>query len=62
MTVTAQPDIREYRIGIPQQSLGDLRDRLSQVRLAGEIPRHNPESYGVSLAWVRELTEYWRDS
>jgi epoxide hydrolase len=61
LTATARPDIREYWIDIPQQSLDELHNRLSQVRWAGEVPGPNPEGYGVSLAWVRELAEYWRD-
>jgi pimeloyl-ACP methyl ester carboxylesterase len=61
LTVAAMPDIREYRIDIPQQSLDDLHNRLRQVRWASAVPGPNPEGYGVSLAWVRELTEYWRD-
>jgi epoxide hydrolase len=62
LTATARPDIREYRIDIPQQSLDELHNRLSQVRWAREVPGPNPEGYGVSLAWVRELAEYWRDN
>jgi epoxide hydrolase len=62
LTATARPDIREYWIDIPQQSLDELHNRLSQVRWAREVPGPNPEGYGVSLAWVRELAEYWRDN
>ena len=61
MTVTARPDIRQYRIHIPQQSLDEVHNRLSRVRWASDVPGQNPESYGVSLAWVRELSKYWRD-
>ena len=53
--------IEKFRIGIPQQSLDDLHDRLTRARWAGDVPGPDPEDYGVSLAWVRELTEYWRD-
>jgi epoxide hydrolase len=58
---TANSEIRSFRVEIPQESLDDLHDRLSRVRWASEPPGRNPEDYGVSLAWVRELTEYWRD-
>jgi len=53
--------IQRFRIDIPQQSLDDLQDRLTRARWASEVPGPNPEDYGVSLAWVRELAEYWRD-
>jgi epoxide hydrolase len=58
---TANSEIRPFRIEIPQENLDDLHDRLSRVRWASEVPGPAPESYGVSLAWVRKLTEYWRD-
>jgi epoxide hydrolase len=54
--------IETFRIDIPQQSLDDLHDRLTRARWASEVPGPNPEDYGVSLAWVRELAEYWRDT
>src|SRR5438477_9022630 len=54
--------IEKFRIDIPQQSLDDLHGRLNRVRWASEIPGPCSEDYGVSLAWVQRLTEYWRDS
>ena len=53
--------IEKFRIDIPQLSLDDLQGRLNRVRWASEIPGPCSEDYGVRLAWVRELTEYWRD-
>jgi pimeloyl-ACP methyl ester carboxylesterase len=59
---TADSEIRPFRVDIPQQSLDDLHDRLSRTRWAAEIPAPGaPDDYGVSLAWVRELAEYWKD-
>jgi epoxide hydrolase len=58
---TADSEIRPFRVEIPQQRLDDLQDRLSRTRWAAEVPGPNPEEYGVSLAWVRELAEYWKD-
>jgi epoxide hydrolase len=58
---TANGEIRPFRVEIPQQSLDDLSGRLNRVRWASELPGPDPEGYGVSLAWVRRLTEYWRD-
>ncbi len=54
--------VQPFRIDIPQPQLDDLHDRLNRVRWASDVPGRNPEGYGVSLAWVRKLTEYWRDS
>jgi pimeloyl-ACP methyl ester carboxylesterase len=59
---TANSEIRPFRADIPQESLDDLRDRLNRVRWAREVPGPGPEDYGVSLAWVRKMTECWRDS
>jgi epoxide hydrolase len=58
---TADSEIRPFRVEIPQQRLDDLHGRLSRTRWAAEVPGTNPEDYGVSLAWVRELAEYWKD-
>jgi epoxide hydrolase len=58
---TSNNDIRPFRVEIPQQSLDDLRGRLNGVRWTAEVPGPAPEDYGVPLAWVQRLTEYWRD-
>ncbi|WP_236796424.1 epoxide hydrolase family protein [Amycolatopsis sp. GM8] len=49
-------NIKPFRIDIPQSDLDDLADRLSRTRFADELP-----GYGVPVARVRELVEYWRD-
>jgi Epoxide hydrolase N terminus len=54
---TANGEIRPFRVEISQESLDDLRGRLNRVRWASEVPGPAPEGYGVSLAWVRRLTE-----
>jgi epoxide hydrolase len=56
-----QSEIRPFRAEIPEESLNDLRGRLERVRWASEVPGPGAEDYGVSLAWVRRLAEYWRD-
>jgi epoxide hydrolase len=58
---TASDEIRPFRAEIPQESLDDLQERLRRVRWTTEIPGPAPEEYGVSLAEVRRLAEYWRD-
>jgi pimeloyl-ACP methyl ester carboxylesterase len=50
-------NIKPFRIDVPQADLDDLADRLARTRFAEELP-----GYGVPVARVRELVEYWRDS
>jgi pimeloyl-ACP methyl ester carboxylesterase len=52
--------IRPFRIDIPQVELDDLRDRLDRVRWAEELPDVGWE-YGVPVAFVKELVDYWRN-
>jgi hypothetical protein len=52
-------EILPYRIDIPQADLDDLNDRLARTRWPDELPGAG-WSYGVPLARVRELAEYWR--
>jgi pimeloyl-ACP methyl ester carboxylesterase len=56
----ADGEIRSFCIEIPQESLDDLHARLDRVRWTSEIPGPDPEDYGVSLAEVHRLTQYWR--
>lgn len=51
---------REFRLHVPDAALRDLRERLSRTRWPDEPPLE-PWSTGTSLAYVRELCEYWRD-
>jgi pimeloyl-ACP methyl ester carboxylesterase len=62
MSGATRTAIEKFRIDIPQQSLDDLHDRLGRARWASDVPGPDPEDYGVSLAWVRELAGYWRDT
>jgi len=50
-------NIKPFRINVPQADLDDLADRLARTRFAEELP-----GYGVPVARVREVIEYWRDS
>jgi pimeloyl-ACP methyl ester carboxylesterase len=61
LMANANTEIRPFRIDIPQDRLDDLRDRLDRTRWTTEIPGPgDPADCGVTLATVRELTEYWR--
>jgi pimeloyl-ACP methyl ester carboxylesterase len=54
-------DIRAFRIDIPQTELNDLADRLARTRWPDELPG-TAWSKGPTVAYLRELTEYWRTS
>jgi hypothetical protein len=52
-------DIRPFRIGIPQDRLDDLRQRLARTRWPSEVPGAGWEA-GVPLSYLKDLAEYWR--
>jgi epoxide hydrolase len=52
-------DIRPFRVSVPEDALDDLRSRLARTRWPDELPGAG-WSYGVPVARVRELVEYWR--
>ena len=51
-------EIRPFRVDVPQADLDDLRDRLARTRWPDELPGAG-WAYGVPLAYLRELAEYW---
>ncbi|MFI7210526.1 epoxide hydrolase family protein [Micromonospora maritima] len=51
--------IKPFRVDIPQRDLDDLADRLARTRWPDELPDAG-DDYGIPLARVRELAEYWR--
>ncbi|MGW4462480.1 epoxide hydrolase family protein [Micromonospora sp. NPDC004704] len=53
-------EVKPFRIDIPQADLDDLRNRLDRTRWPDEIPDAGWD-YGVPVAYVRKLAEYWRD-
>jgi RNA polymerase sigma factor (sigma-70 family) len=59
---TPMPDeeIHPYRIAVSDEDLADLHDRIARTRWAPE-PVGGDTGYGVPVARVRELAEYWRD-
>jgi pimeloyl-ACP methyl ester carboxylesterase len=54
-------EIRPFRIEIAQSELDDLRDRLARTRWPDELPDAGWD-YGVPLAYLKELADYWRTS
>lgn len=57
--MTAQP--RPFTIDIPQSQLDDLKARLAVARFP-EKEIVDDWSQGIPLAYVEELTAYWRDT
>ncbi|WP_431905394.1 epoxide hydrolase family protein [Amycolatopsis thermoflava] len=53
-------EIKPFRINVPQADLDDLADRLARTRFSEELADGGAD-YGVPVARVRELVEYWRD-
>lgn len=53
------PQIRPFRIDVPQAQLDDLTRRLDNIRWPDEAPGVG-WSHGMPLGYTRELVEYWR--
>ncbi|EMA54551.1 epoxide hydrolase family protein [Halococcus salifodinae] len=49
-----------YDVEISDETLDDLRDRLSRTRWPDQVTDAGWE-YGANLEYMRELVEYWRD-
>ena len=59
-TATAiDTSIKPFTINIPEADLADLRERLARTRWPDELPDVGWR-YGVSLAELHDLAEYWR--
>jgi pimeloyl-ACP methyl ester carboxylesterase len=54
------PEIRPYRINVPQADIDDLRQRLARTRWASDLPGTGWER-GVPTDYLRELAAYWAD-
>ena len=49
-----------FRIHVPDETLTDLRERLTRVRWPDEVP-DGGWRYGTDLRYMRQLVDYWRD-
>ena len=56
----AETAVRSSRIEIPERDLEDLRSRLERTRWSDELTGAGSD-YGVPIAYVRRLVEYWLD-
>src|SRR5258706_12564848 len=52
---------KPYRIEFSDEMLRDLGERLSRTRWP-EVPPQEPWATGTSIAYMRELVDYWRGS
>ena len=55
MTIKPVP----FTLHIPDADIADLRDRLARSRFPDSAPGE-AWAYGTNVAYLRELTEYWR--
>src|SRR5262245_25500258 len=56
--VSDDPEIRPFRIDVPQADLDDLKARLARTRWPDETPGVG-WSRGVPLAYLQALAAYW---
>jgi len=56
----AMPEIRPYRIEVPNAVLDDLKERLARTRWP-EAETVDDWSQGIPLAYTRDLAAYWAD-
>ena len=54
-------NIQPFRLAIDNAAISDLRARLARVRWPDEAP-DAPWRYGTSVAFMRELVDYWTTS
>ena len=57
MTVKPVP----FTLRIPDADITDLRDRLARTRFPDSAPG-DAWAYGTDVGYLRQLTEYWRDT
>ncbi len=55
------PEVRPFRIDVPEEELVDLRQRIAATRWPEKEPVED-QSQGVQLATIQELARYWEAS
>lgn len=54
------PGIQPFQVRVEEAILADLKDRLARTRWPDELDQAGWD-YGVPLAYLRDLTEHWRE-
>ena len=52
--------VEPFEVNVPQETLDVLRERLAKTRWPDEVSGAGWD-YGVNLAYMKKLAEYWRD-
>src|SRR5690242_20249301 len=53
------PEIRPFRVDVPQAELDDVADRLARTRWTDELPDAG-SAYGVPVGQVRQWADHWQ--
>ena len=53
-------DVQPFKVQVPDATLKDLQERLTQTRWSDEIPGSDWD-YGTNLAYHKELVGYWQN-
>ena len=56
-TPACPPEVRPFRVDVPEEDLVDLRRRIAATRWPARRP--STTSQGVQLATMQELARYW---
>lgn len=55
------PSIRRFALAIPDEALGDLRQRLDRTKWTGDFD--DPDwAYGTNIPYLKALAAHWRDA
>ena len=56
----SEPDIRPYRLAVPDQAIADLRGRLQRTRWPDDYIDHDWD-FGTDQTYLKALCAYWAD-
>jgi pimeloyl-ACP methyl ester carboxylesterase len=59
-TTETRPEVRDFRIDVPEEELVDLRRRIAETRWP-EKETVEDQSQGVPLATIQKLARYWAE-
>jgi pimeloyl-ACP methyl ester carboxylesterase len=59
-TTETRPEVRDFRIDVPEEELVDLRRRITETRWP-EKETVEDQSQGVPLATIQKLARYWAE-